>query len=202
MNAVAGSSALLVFTRTPVAGEVKTRLLPVLDAERAAAVHTRLLLRTLETARNSTVTDIELWCAPTAQHPVLIDLAQRFGLSLQTQVGADLGARMCFALEQTLRRYGQVALIGSDCIDLSATDIDLAMARLITGADVALGPAQDGGYYLIGMANLHRQLFTGIKWGTDAVLRETRRQALESGLRLTELPVRRDLDRPEDLRYL
>ena len=202
MSPVAGQSALLVFTRTPVAGQVKTRLLPALDAERALAVHTRLLLRTLDTARNSKVAHIELWCAPAAQHPVLTELAERFALRLQTQAGADLGARMCFALDQALRRYSRVALIGSDCIDLSAADINLAMEQLAAGSDVTLGPALDGGYYLIGMAKLHRQLFTGISWGTGAVLRATRRRVLESGLKLAELPLRRDLDRPEDLRYL
>ena len=109
---------------------------------------------------------------------------------------------MCFAMEQALRVYRHVALVGSDCMDLAVADIDLALEQLVAGNDVVLGPALDGGYYLIGLSRLYRQLFTGIEWGTDRVLEETRERVAQSGLKLYELPVRRDLDRPEDLRYL
>lgn len=195
-------TALLVFTRTPDPGHVKTRLLSVMDAPRAAAIQAGLLQRTLETARPSTAGDIELWCTPTTQHPVLLELEDRLSLALRTQAGAGLGERMCFAMEQALQSYRHVALIGSDCMDLAASDIDLALEQLAAGTDVVLGPALDGGYYLIGLSRLHRQLFTGIEWGTDRVLEETRERVAQSGLKLFELPVRRDLDRPEDLRHL
>ena len=158
--------------------------------------------RTLETVRASTADDIELWCTPTTQHPVLLDLADRFSLSLQTQAGAGLGERMCFAMEQALQVYRRVALVGSDCVDLAEADIDIALEQLAAGTDVVLGPAHDGGYYLVGLSRLYRQLFAGIKWGTDRVLEDTRKRVAQSGLKLYELPVRRDLDRPEDLRYL
>lgn len=195
-------TALLVFTRTPDPGSVKTRLLSVMDAPRAAAIQAGLLQRTLETARASTTDDIELWCTPTTHHPLLLELEDRFSLALRAQAGAGLGERMCFAMEQALRGYRHVALIGSDCMDLAAADIDLAMEQLAAGIDVVLGPALDGGYYLIGLSRLYRQLFTGIEWGTDRVLEETRERVAQSGLKLFELPARRDLDRPEDLRYL
>lgn len=195
-------TALLVFTRTPDPGNVKTRLLSVMDAPRAAAIQTGLLQRTLETARASAADIIELWCTPTTQHPVLFELEDRFSLTLRKQAGADLGERMSSAMEQALERYRHVALIGSDCMDLAAADIDLALEQLAAGTDVVLGPALDGGYYLIGLSRLYRQLFTGIEWGTDRVLEETRERVAQSGLKLFELPARRDLDRPEDLRYL
>ena len=195
-------TALLVFTRTPDPGSVKTRLLSVMDAQRAVTIQVDLLQRTLETARASTTDDIELWCTPTTQHPVLLELEDRFSLSLQTQAGADLGERMCFAMEQALQVYRHVALVGSDCMDLAAADIDIALEQLAAGTDVVLGPALDGGYYLVGLSRLYRQLFAGIKWGTDQVLEDTRERVAQLGLRLYELPARRDLDRPEDLRYL
>ena len=194
-------TALLVFTRTPDPGNVKTRLLSVMDAPRAAAIQAGLLQRTLETARASAADDIELWCTPTTQHSVLLELEDRFSLALRAQAGAGLGERMCFAMEQALRDYRHVALVGSDCMDLTAADIDLALEQLAAGTDVVLGPALDGGYYLIGLSRLYRQLFAGIEWGTDRVLEETRERVAQSGLKLFELPVRRDLDRPEDLRY-
>ena len=195
-------TALLVFTRTPDPGSVKTRLLSVMDARRAVTIQVDLLQRTLETVRASTADDIELWCTPTTQHPVLLELKDRFSLTLRPQAGADLGERMCFAMERALQAYRHVALIGSDCMDLAAADIDLALEQLAAGTDVVLGPAHDGGYYLVGLSRLYRELFAGIKWGTDQVLQDTRKRVAQLGLNLYELPVRRDLDRPEDLRYL
>ena len=195
-------TALLVFTRTPDPGSVKTRLLSVMDAQRAVTIQAGLLQRTLETARASTADNIELWCTPTTQHPVLLELEDRFSLTLRPQAGADLGERMCFAMEQALRAYRHVALVGSDCMDLAAADIDIAMEQLAAGTDVVLGPALDGGYYLIGLSSLCRELFAGIDWGTDRVLQDTRERVAQLGLKPYELPVRRDLDRPEDLRYL
>ena len=195
-------TALLVFTRAPDPGSVKTRLLSVMDAPRAAAIQAGLLQRTLETARASAVDDIELWCTPTTQHPALLELEDRFALTLRTQAGAGLGERMCFALEQGLRSYRRVALVGSDCMDLAAADIDLALEQLAAGTDVVLGPAMDGGYYLVALGRLYPQLFTDIAWGTGAVMAQTRAQAAQLKLKLYELPVRRDLDRPEDLAYM
>ena len=195
-------TALLVFTRTPEPGSVKTRLLSVMDARRAVTIQAGLLQRTLETARASTADDIELWCTPTTQHPVLLELENRFSLTLRPQAGAGLGERMCFAMEQALQVYRRVALIGSDCMDLAAADIDVALEQLAAGTDVVLGPAHDGGYYLVGLSRLYRGLFAGIEWGTDQVLQDTRKRVAQLGLKLYELPVRRDLDRPEDLRYL
>ena len=195
-------AALLVFTRTPVLGQVKTRLLSVMDAQRAVAIQGELLLRTLVTARKSTVSDIELWCTPTTQHPVLCELEDRFSLTLRTQAGADLGERMSFAVEQALGVYKSVALIGSDCIDLDAADIELALEQLAAGSDVVLGPALDGGYYLVGLSGLYPQLFSNIEWGTDGVLQATRERIARAGLNLYELPTRRDFDRPEDLAYI
>ena len=195
-------TALLVFTRTPDPGNVKTRLLSVMDAPRAAAIQAGLLQRTLETARASAADDIELWCTPTTQHPALLELEDRFALTLRTQAGAGLGERMCFALERALQGYRHVALVGSDCMDLAAADIDLALVQLAAGTDVVLGPAMDGGYYLVALGRLYPQLFRDIAWGTGAVMAQTRAQAAQLKLKLYELPVRRDLDRPEDLAYM
>ena len=201
-NTIKRNAAVLVFTKAPVPGQVKTRLLSVMDAQRAAAIQAGLLQRTLETARASAADAIELWCTPTTHHPVLHDLERRFSLALRRQAGAGLGERMCSAMEQALARYRHVALVGSDCMDLAAADIDLALEQLAAGTDVVLGPALDGGYYLVGLSGLHPQLFTGIEWGTDRVLQDTRERVAQAGLKLFELPARRDLDRPGDLRYL
>ena len=196
------TARLLVFTRTPVAGRVKSRLMSAIGAEQAVAAHTVLLRRTLATARGSIIGDVELWCAPDTQHPVLAELGKSFALALRAQVGADLGERMVFALERTLKTRRHALLIGSDCIDLSATDINLALEKLAGGYDLVLGPAFDGGYYLVGLSRLYRGLFTDMAWGTDKVLQLTRERAAQMDLKLYELPVRRDMDRPEDLQFM
>ena len=195
-------AVLLVFTKTPVPGRVKTRLLSVMNPEQAAAIAIELLRRTLDTARRSSVRDIELWCTPTTRHSTLIELGEDFSMALQTQTGADLGERMFSAVEQSLDNYRHVMLAGSDCIDLAVADLDLAREKLAEGYDVVLGPSLDGGYHLIGLSRLYRELFTGIEWGTDRVLQDTRERVAQLDLTLYELPERRDLDRPEDLKYL
>lgn len=196
------TARLLVFTRTPVSGSVKTRLASAIGADRAVAVYTGLLRRTLETARRSRIGSVELWCTPTRRNPVLSGFSKDFSLDLCTQTGADLGERMFFAMQQARKSCCHVILIGSDCVDLAVTDINLALEKLAAGYDIVLGPALDGGYYLIGLSRLYRQLFTDIAWGTDRVLEVTREQVALLELKLYELPVRHDLDRPEDLRYM
>ncbi len=195
-------AVLLVFTRAPVPGRVKTRLVPVLGAARAAALHNYLLRRTLETARRSALTDIELWCAPTARHRALSEYARRFALTPVRQRGGDLGERMRIALRQALGKYRHAVLVGSDCADLAAADLDLALAQLRGGCDLVLGPTRDGGYYLAGMSRLHEPLFSGIDWGSGTVLRRTRARAARLQLKVCELPRRRDIDRPRDLAHL
>lgn len=195
-------AVLLVFTKTPVPGRVKTRLLAVTSPEQAAAIAVELLRRTLDTARRSSVRDIELWCTPTTRHSTLVELGEDFSMALQTQTGADLGERMFSAMEQSLDKYRHVMLAGSDCIDLAVADLDLAREKLAEGYDVVLGPSLDGGYHLIGLSRLYRELFTGIEWGADRVLQDTRERVAQLDLTLYELPERRDLDRPEDLKYL
>ena len=195
-------AVLLVFTKTPVPGCVKTRLLSVTSPEQAAAIAVELLRRTLDTACRSSVRDIELWCTPTTRHSTLVELGEDFSMALQTQTGADLGERMFSAMEQSLDNYNHVMLAGSDCIDLAVADLDLAREKLAEGYDVVLGPSLDGGYHLIGLSRLYRELFTGIEWGTDRVMQDTRERVAQLDLTLYELPERRDLDRPEDLKYL
>lgn len=192
------SGCLLVFARAPVAGATKTRLIPALGAEAAAQLSTRLLHRTLKTACDY---PIELWCTPSADHPVFDECERSFRLERRVQQGGDLGARMAGALEDALRRASWALLIGTDCPELTAADLHQAASALQDGADAVLGPAADGGYYLIGLRRARTDLFLDMPWGTERVLRETRRRFHESGCRWFELPVRRDLDRPEDLAH-
>ena len=202
MPRIKAQTALLIFAKAPVPGQVKTRLIPALGATGATEIHNQLLRQTLATARRSSIRSLTLCCALDAKHPALLEYAERFSLRLEDQVDGDLGERMGFALEQTLQDHRQALLIGSDCVELTEFDLDLARCKLAEGCEVVLGPAHDHGYYLIGMTAPRWQLFTGIEWGTDQVLAETRKRITQLDLKSFELPARRDIDRPEDLEWL
>jgi uncharacterized protein len=111
----------------------------------------------------------------------------------------DLGARMAAAFQNSFDSgIDKVAIIGTDCPDLKAEIMSKAFDEL-DRSDLVLGPAQDGGYYLIGLRRSLPELFEGINWGTDEVLAQTRTITQNLGLNIAELPTLTDIDRPEDL---
>ena len=187
---------VLVFARTPVPGKVKTRLIPAIGPERAVNLHRALLWRTVATAVDAAVGPVILCCTPTTDHPHIDALARAFPVALARQDGADLGARMHRALAATA---GGGLLVGTDCPFLRADDLRTAAQALDGGADAVIGPALDGGYYLIGVRTSVPELFAGVPWGTDRVLARTREHLRDLGWRWHELAPRRDVDRPEDL---
>jgi rSAM/selenodomain-associated transferase 1 len=189
---------LLVFARAPVPGAVKTRLIPALGADAAADLHARLLARTLETACAANLAPVELWCTPDADHPAFAGAAGRLGVTLRVQPAGDLGHRMRVALESTLADGGRAVLIGCDCPVLSVDDLAGAFSAL-ADHDVVLGPAEDGGYVLIGARRVTPVLFDGIDWGGPRVLRQTRGRLVALGWRWHELRTLWDVDRPEDV---
>jgi rSAM/selenodomain-associated transferase 1 len=119
--------------------------------------------------------------------------------SLINQVGEDLGQRMSYAVTTGLNEYRYVILIGADCPNMSTDYLKQAVIALSNGADAVLGPAEDGGYVLIGLRRTIPCLFDGLPWGTDKVLEMTRDCLRRVGWSWKELPVLWDLDRPEDL---
>lgn len=191
--------AVAVFTRTPAPGAVKTRLIPEVGAERATEIYQSLIGCTLDTVAASGLSPVVVWCTPSTDHPFLKTCADRFGLRLALQKGLTLGARMYNAAESMLKDQGRVLLIGCDCPELSAQDLRSADDILRKDADVVLGPAEDGGYYLIGMTRPVERVFADVEWGTPRVLMQTRANLKAAGMRWRELPVHWDVDRPEDL---
>src|SRR5689334_14734736 len=131
---------IAVFAKAPVAGEVKTRLVPTLGADGAARLHERLVEHALETAIAARLGPVELWCAPDPAHPFFEGCAQRFGVALRRQRGADLGARMHDAFAAT---GAPLLLIGSDCPALTPADLRACAAALGTH-DAVFVPAEDG----------------------------------------------------------
>jgi rSAM/selenodomain-associated transferase 1 len=192
---------LLVFGRAPVAGQVKTRLIPALGAEGAARLHRRLMEDVVDRLCASGLAAVELWVTPDASHPCFARLAARWPLDVQVQQGEDLGMRLAHAARSALARAEAVVLIGTDCPELSPDYLAAAMERL-EHRDAVLGPALDGGYVLLGLRHMADALFEGMPWGSDRVAELTGRRLDALGWSWSRLPPLRDIDRPEDLAYL
>lgn len=206
-----GDAVLVVMAKAPRPGEVKTRLVPPLRPEDAAALHRCCVLDTLEKVSRLDGVDIALAYWPPDAEAEFDKLWSGEGGGLRfSQAGRDLGERM-------LTCFRRVFDAGYRCAALHGTDIPLASAgELARGferlrrdsADLVLGPTDDGGYYFIGARAVHPELFEGggrgggIRWGAPEVLESTRRRAEALGLRTEEIARARDLDTPEDLRAL
>ncbi len=194
--------AILVFAKAPVAGAVKTRLIPLLGASGAAALQGRLITHALSVACAVIPDRLELWCAPDITHPLLQAAASAHGATLCAQQGDDLGKRMAHAFACALGSARYAICIGADCPALTAQHLRDAMTTLRNGHDAVFVPAEDGGYALIGLARNAPQLFEHITWGGPQVMAQTRAQLHALNLRWHELETLWDVDRPEDYRRL
>ncbi|MBA3583691.1 MAG: TIGR04282 family arsenosugar biosynthesis glycosyltransferase [Gemmatimonadetes bacterium] len=187
-----------VFARVPQAGRVKTRLTPFLRAREAADLSEALLRDTLDIAEGTGAETVVAFTPLTGRRALERLLGRR--RRLIPQGPGDLGDRLARVTGQLLpdRAHPSVLVIGSDCPALSAARLGEANDAL-AGADVVLGPALDGGYYLVGLKAEHPEIFANIPWSTDRVLEATRQRIEERGLSLALLDPARDLDTPEDL---
>ena len=202
-----GDAVLVVMARAPRPGEVKTRLVPPLRPEDAAALHRCCVLDTLEKVSRLDGVDIALAYWPPdagAEFDGLWSGGGEGGGLRFPQAGRDLGERMLTCFRRAFDAgYRCAALHGTDIPLASAGELARGFKRLRhDSADLVLGPTDDGGYYFIGARAVHPELFEGIRWSAPEVLESTRRRAEALGLRTAEIARARDLDTPEDLRAL
>lgn len=202
MTAADSAAAVIVFARAPRPGLVKTRLVPLLGAVDAAALHARFVQRTLETARAASLHPIELHCAPDASDPFFQFCAGHYGVGVRAQVEGNLGERMHAAFEKGLAAHDRVLLVGTDCPALTADHLRRAEEALRGGTDAVFVPCEDGGYALIGLRRTDGRLFEEIAWGSDSVMAATRARLTALGWRWQELDTLWDVDRPEDYQRL
>jgi uncharacterized protein len=195
-------AAVLIFAKAPLPGAVKTRLIPALGEQGATRLYSRLLRRQFEWMARSTPYAMELWAAPDGSHPLFRELAERHRLSIFAQRGEDLGARMGHAAQEAFERHRRLLLLGIDCPALTPAHLRQAFRWLEQGADAVLGPAEDGGYVLLGLNRWHPALFSGHAWGSGSVTASTRQALRKLGWQWRELPQLWDLDRPDDLSRL
>jgi rSAM/selenodomain-associated transferase 1 len=200
--AARNENSILIFARAPVPGNVKTRLIPLLGAHGAAALHRKLTEHALAVAHESRIGPLELWCTPSIEDAFFQRCRERFKAELHVQCEGDLGMRMLDAFENALGRSRHVLLTGSDCPSMTAADLWTAVHALRDGRDAVFCPTEDGGYTLIGLTHAMPGLFDAMTWGTDVVMEETRERLRNLSWRWHELPTHWDLDRPEDYQRL
>jgi len=191
---------LIILTRFPDPGKSKSRLIPVLGPDGAAEIHSRMTEHTLDTAlglglRRSQSLEVCYTGADEAAMRGWLGAGRHYVL----QSEGDLGRRMAHAFGRAFsERRRHVVLIGTDCPALSTAHLRQAFAFLRT-TDAVIGPALDGGYYLLGLRRMVPELFTGIPWGGDEVFQRTREKLRRAGLSVRELPPLGDVDTPGDL---
>jgi uncharacterized protein len=200
-------SALVIFAKAPIPGEVKTRLCPPLTPDEAATLHGSFVLDMLERTKLA-VAKLQLpfhrylACAPSSELVFFKIMEERQGVRLLDQVGEDLGQRMHGIFSGLFAKgYAQVIIVGTDVPTLPLSVYQEAFSML-GRSDVVLGPALDGGYYLIGLKQPAEQLFTGVPWSTDQVLAVTQQQAKPLGLSVELTTAWRDVDTITDLQSL
>ena len=192
------AAAIVVLARHPVPGQVKTRLAAAVGPLAACALYRGFVLDLAGRLRGA---PFAVWWAFTpgsAPFARLVGTRRCF-----VQRGRDLGARIHHALRTVHRRTrGPVIALGADLPHVSRREIVRAARALTRGAEVVLGPAQDGGYYLIGLRTPRAGLFDAIAWSTPGVAAATRRRCRTLGLAVVEVAADFDVDGPEDLAAL
>ena len=192
---------IIIFAREPVAGQVKTRLIPALGVEGAAKLYKRLLDYAINNAIASSLSAVNLCITPESNKNYFSQMPCSVNFELSVQTGKDLGARMHNALAVALNNYSKAILIGTDCPFLSSHDLQQAIIALDNN-DMVFSPAKDGGYVLVGAKKISPVVFEHIDWGTDKVMAQTRRALLKYNMSWQELPEQYDIDVKDDLKYL
>lgn len=196
---------LIVMAKAPVAGLAKTRLIPALGADGAAALAQRLLAHALEqalqAARRGGLGAVELCCAPDAWDPGFAAWVGSPGVTLTDQGDGDLGERMARALHRALLTHATAVLIGTDAPALDANRLQAAQAALRCH-DAVFVPALDGGYALVGLRRPLPTLFDAMPWSTPLVMQRSRERLAAAGASHVELAPVADIDVPADLVHL
>ncbi|MCA9126005.1 MAG: TIGR04283 family arsenosugar biosynthesis glycosyltransferase [Planctomycetales bacterium] len=205
---------LIVFAKYPTPGRCKTRLIPELGAEAAALLQQEMTARTLAWARQLNKVhgvEVSVFYDGGSRQQMQLLFGQEFAYEIQT--GKDLGERLTNAVRQRLPQVqpneanakDKILIVGTDCPELDVSDCLAALKRLDTH-DIAISPATDGGYVMLGLTaraacgpEVLETLFNEIAWGTENVLTQTMVRLSALPIHLTLMPAKNDVDRPEDL---
>ncbi|MFC6632455.1 TIGR04282 family arsenosugar biosynthesis glycosyltransferase [Microbulbifer taiwanensis] len=192
---------MIVFAKAPLPGYAKTRLVPALGEESAAALAERMLKYTLQQCLQAEVGSIELCVAPHREHEYWQSLALPEIVALSSQGEGDLGERLWRAARRAQVTGGSVLLIGTDCPQLTAERLRAA-ASALQKSDAVIHPTRDGGYALLGLNRVESALFEDISWSTEVVAQQTRERLDMCNMRCDWLETLVDIDEPRDLEFL
>jgi len=186
---------LIIFLKNPTLGKVKTRLASTIGDVKALEIYQLLLNRTRQITEKLPVTKVVYY----SDYVETQDIWENETYQKTLQKGKELGEKMLNAFQKGFADgYNKVCIIGSDCYELDGQIIQQAF-DLLDKNDLIIGPATDGGYYLLGMSSLHEALFQNKVWSTPAVLAETLKDADELGLKYLLLQELNDVDHEGDL---
>jgi rSAM/selenodomain-associated transferase 1 len=192
------SPDLMLFAKQPLAGQVKTRLQSDYAPLQVAEIAAFLIRASVQLASSSWPSEIYLYGAPDPDHALFRELAQEFHIHLARQAPGSLGQKMLQAMREGIGRSGAAGILGCDVPHCPWEIIEQAHEHLANGKCV-LGPAEDGGYYFIGLQQVYAPLFEGITWGSNKVAEVTLARARQLGVDFEMLPVLNDVDTTEDL---
>ncbi len=200
-----GRAVVALYAKAPVLGKVKTRMQAVLGQEGALSLHKALISYVFGNLTEAQLCPVQLWVAR-AQAPsedekkhdeFFLSICNKRDIAIQE--GGSLGERMAFTARELLKGSDYVVLVGSDCASVDAAYLEQALVALESGEQIVFGPAEDGGYVLLGLRSVPDSLFEQVPWGEADVMAKTRQNLVEAGLSWFELAPRWDVDRPQDL---
>lgn len=190
------SNGLIIFIKNPEIGKVKTRLAKTIGNEKALEVYQLLQERTKKVSLGVNARRFLFYSENIAQN----DQWSNQDFDKLLQVDGDLGNRMIAAIQAVFSMgSNKTIIIGSDCYDITSEIIESAFQKL-DHSDVVIGPANDGGYYLIGMKKMHQDIFQNIEWSTETVFENTINKVVQKGRSYEVLPTLIDIDTEEDLK--
>ncbi|GCC51913.1 glycosyltransferase [Chryseotalea sanaruensis] len=190
------SNLLLIFYRNPKLGKVKTRLASTLGNEKALSIYLKLAAHTLNITEGLKADKVVFYSDTVENQDHWLN--EKFKKA--PQAGKDLGERMLNAFQYGFDQgYNHICIIGTDCLELNTSIIESAFEAL-DQQDVVIGPAKDGGYYLLGMKKAHSDFFSNKNWSTQTVMHDTLLDTLHLKASVHLLPLLSDVDVEEDLK--
>ncbi len=195
------STRIIIFAKAPQPGFAKTRLIPALGAKGAAELAQQMLFNTLHEAQAAGIGTVELCSTPRIDDVAWQGITFPLGIEITDQGEGDLGARLARASERAIENAELVLLIGTDCVEMSATLLRDA-AQSLHEHDAVIHCAADGGYALLGLKRYSAVLFNAMPWSTDTVASTTIARIGQLGWSLHVGQMLHDVDAPQDLKYL
>ncbi len=191
------NAAIIIFVRHPELGKVKTRLAATIGNEKALAVYEFLLLHTYKLIENIRIPVFIYYADQIVQEDLWIGAS----IHKKLQQGEDLGEKMANAFQEVLNGgYKKVVIIGSDCYELT-TGLIVEAFEMLESVDIVIGPAKDGGYYLLGMKAPFKDLFSNMEWSVATVFGTTMQRVRNTQCSVEVLTILNDVDTEEDINF-